>query len=507
MATMVTDDEVPAAAPAPKKKALPFKRTVARKQQSQQREEPNEGANNTEHDTDLDFFRHTDEVFPQILQEVSREASEVRDEKHHSRKRRKLSSSPVDSARLHTQSNTLGDSDDDDDLIMDVKGKGKEIVRPRRRSTPLELPAAPSAAETPGSSRTTRSKTAAPTRGSSRNPAGSPGVPVTILDSDDDDDDDVKPITFSPNKQRDSSNPATPARPVGASSTASSPIEILSNHNPNPDADADTDANANPPSGDDFSEWVTKARALQTSESQTAVVEVLTTSRIEGCDRPVRTRCRMNQAVQIILRAWIDRTRNPQVVIPDDVAARMFLTWKGNKIYGHSTLASLGVRVDAHGRLRDNYGEGYTRDGLHLEVWTQEAYDAYQESRSKERQVKLGAAEYEDYDDDIEGGGIDGLRQGRDGAEQVSVVQQPKKRIRVVLKTKDHEPVKLTAGEDTSVEMLIEVFRDQRKIGPEWDVSMWFDGERLEEDSVVTDLDIDPDDVNQLEVHVKRAGS
>jgi hypothetical protein len=37
-------------------------------------------------------------------------------------------------------------------------------------------------------------------------------------------------------------------------------------------------------------------------------------------------------------------------------------------------------------------------------------------------------------------------------------------------------------------------------------VAIWFDGERLDEDSSVADLDVDPDEANQLEVHIKKAG-
>ncbi|KAL2153022.1 hypothetical protein VTH82DRAFT_4177 [Thermothelomyces myriococcoides] len=492
---MVTNDEVPAQ---PKKKALPFKRTVARKQQSQQSQQSNDGeAKKTDGDNDLDFFRHTDEVFPEILREVS----ESKDEENHDRKRRKLSSPSEDPGHLHQQPVTLDESDND--LIMDVKGKGKEIVRPRRPSTPLQPSTAREVSESPGSSRaaprTADSRTSLP-----KNTSRSPNVPVTVLDSDTDDTNDVGVVkpTAPPSNRGDASGPTSPGPSHDIPSRASSPIEVL----PNPVTTA--------PSTDEFSEWVAKARALQASESHSAVVDVLTTSRIEGCDKPVRVRCRMNQEVQIILRAWIERTRSAaRVVIPDDVAARMFLTWKGNKIYGHSTLASLGVQVDAKGRLRNNEGEGYTRDGIHLEVWTEEEYAEYLENRGKKRASRLLAADEED--DNHHDSGVDtrrGMSRETDDApattqQQQQQQQQRKKGIRIVLKARDHEPLKVTTRDDTTVEMLVEAFRAQRNLGPEWDISVWFDGERLEEDSLVTDLDIDPDDVNQLEVHVKKSGS
>jgi hypothetical protein len=87
------------------------------------------------------------------------------------------------------------------------------------------------------------------------------------------------------------------------------------------------------------------------------------------------------------------------------------------------------------------------------------------------------------------------------------VVQQPRRRgVRIVLKARDHEPLKLTTREETTVETLIEAFRTQRQIGPEWEVAIWFDGELLEEEALVAEMDIDPDEANQLEVHVKKVG-
>jgi hypothetical protein len=145
------------------------------------------------------------------------------------------------------------------------------------------------------------------------------------------------------------------------------------------------------------------------------------------------------------------------------------------------------------------------RDGLHLEVWTEEAYSEYVEQRGKERALNLAG---EDEEEDGEGRSTEGNRAGEDGeGEKARASVQPtsrKKGIRIVLKAKDHEPLKLTTKEDTVVEALIEAFRAQRGLGPEWDVAIWFDGEHLDDDSLVADIDIDPDEANQLEVHVKK---
>lgn len=70
-------------APPPRKRALPFKRTVARKQSS----DADADAQRAGDDTDLDLFRHSKEVFPEILREVEEESQSQQDHK-----RRRLSS-------------------------------------------------------------------------------------------------------------------------------------------------------------------------------------------------------------------------------------------------------------------------------------------------------------------------------------------------------------------------------------------------------------------------------
>lgn len=68
-------------AESPKKRALPFKRTVVRKQQAVA------DARNAGDDSDLDLFRHSKEVFSEIL----RESQEAQALKSHGRKRLKVS--------------------------------------------------------------------------------------------------------------------------------------------------------------------------------------------------------------------------------------------------------------------------------------------------------------------------------------------------------------------------------------------------------------------------------
>jgi hypothetical protein len=469
MAMLTPEEDIVAKiAPTPRKRAPPFKRTVSRREQSSS--EPKK----PDDDNDLDLFRHSKEVFPEILREAE-EAEE--DDQQLDRKRKKLSSSSsTESPYARKRSTTLDASDDDDDLIMDVKGKGKEIISARRRpSTPVKPAAARATPKTPGTRRTPS------TRSMSKNPAGSPEALVTISDSDSD---DVQPTAPTPSSQS-KPNPSTPSR-QNPPTSSSSPVEILASPSP-------LQPPTSPNPTDDFSEWVAKARALQTAQTHQAVVQVFVTSRMAGCGAPLLVRRRLNQGVQLLLDVWTNSKRG-EMNIPDAVAAGLFLTWKGHKIYGHSSLAALGVQVDARGELRNSVGEGYCRGGIELEVWTEEEYGRFLASRGKERALMFGGEEEEEDGD----GGVGGV-------EDLEPVRERKRGIRIALKARDHEPLRMTTREETTVETLIEAFRTQREIGPEWEVSIWFDGERLDEDSSIADLDVDPDEANQLEVHVKKA--
>ncbi len=457
MADEVKDQE--AAAP-PKKRALPFKRTVAR--------EPKLSADaKTSEDNDLDFFRHTREVFPEILREAE-EAQERKEQEHQQRpqnKRRKLSSSPSDSPPAAPPRSATLEASDDDDLIMDVKGKGKEILPARQLRTPVKPASTRPPPRTPGSSGTNRTTPASTSRVASNN-AARPVVPIAIVDLDSDSDPEPAPIPA----------PSSPD------------LQEISPPSPDP-----------APAADDFSEWVAKARALQAAqETQDAIIKVMVTSPLASSAPPLIAKRRINQSVQLLLTVWVNRTRDAGIDIPEDVAAGLFLTWKGHKIYGHSTLASLGVEVDAQGEVRRGRGgaaEGYARDGILLEVWSEEAYEAFLAEKGKQRALEWGA----DEDDPV--ADSDGVPYEVEAEPEVP----RKKGIKIVLKAKEHEPLKMTTRDDTTVEVLVEAFRTQREIEPEWEVAIWFDGERLDEDSLVTEIDVDPDDVNQLEVHIKKA--
>lgn len=462
-------EESEAAAPTRRR----FKRTVPRK--------PLAEAESTLGDNgdDLDFFRRSKDVFVEAVPEPEQDDVENQHTSPNGPKRRKLSATPPTQPSQRREPSTVADNSDDDDLIMDVKGKGKEVIPARKLLTPKKPSSSTRPPSTPGSSHGTPRRSGL--RSSGLVP---PTAAITVIDSDDSDSDN---------------GPSTANKKPAPSSSA--PIPILSDLEDNDDETETATSGAVAP--DEFSEWVTKARALQQSPSQEAIVKVIITTRIPGLENhPLVIRRRLNQGVRLLVDVWLSKAQSI-TDMPATAAANLFLTWKGNKVYRNSTLASLGASVDGKGDIVAPPGEdGYLSEGIHLEVWTEDAYEEFLKGRGQARALKLGVIG----DGGSGSAGNDEQGEGaEDGEAELEVVAtQKKKGIRMVLKAKEHEPVKLTARDETTVAILAEAFRTQRDIGAEWEVTIWFDGEKLEEDTVVGDLDVDPDEANQLEVHVKR---
>ncbi|KAF5120460.1 hypothetical protein E5D57_013814 [Metarhizium anisopliae] len=74
-------------------------------------------------------------------------------------------------------------------------------------------------------------------------------------------------------------------------------------------------------------------------------------------------------------------------------------------------------------------------------------------------------------------------------------------KIRVILKARDLDNVKMTVRPETTVGTLITSFRTQRSIGPDKYIGIWFDGDILEEHARMEEAEID--DMDTFEVHIK----
>ena len=294
-------------------------------------------------------------------------------------------------------------------------------------------------------------------------------APVITLDSDSDD--DVKPcLTPIPTKHRDSS------------------IEI-SDH-----AFSERAVPVSEPEEDEFAEYVRKAeqkrardQALLRAGSEGATTkettEILISSEVPGV-KSVIIKITFDKPLRIVRETWIALQTKKGVHIPVDQYDDVVLTWRRKKVYNFTTLLGLGIRPRGDGHLiADSQG----RDGLsssksrvHMEAWTPELFQEMEAKAELQRRREAGEISDE---------------------EEARPEELPEVKLRVILKSRELEDVKLTIRPETTAETLVTGFRTQRHLGSEKDVSLWFDGEKLEEHVTMDEAEIV--DMDTIEVHVR----
>ncbi|KAI1806699.1 hypothetical protein F4811DRAFT_121257 [Daldinia bambusicola] len=219
------------------------------------------------------------------------------------------------------------------------------------------------------------------------------------------------------------------------------------------------------------------------------VVQILIHSQLEGI-YTLMFRRKLSQKLNIVYETWIEQQVAKHSVVPRSVLETMFFTWRGNKVYPHTTLQTLGIKPDRDGTLYPSWKgdqEGYHgRDKVFFEAWTQELYEGYLEEKEKQRLRDLG----ELVDDESE----------KAEAEQLQNSQGEQK-IRVLFKAKDQQPTKATVRPSTTAAQLVKLYRRLENIPENKTIELRWDGEVLDAETTVEEAEIE--DLDSLEVHVK----
>lgn len=247
-----------------------------------------------------------------------------------------------------------------------------------------------------------------------------------------------------------------------------------------------------PPEDDPFAEFVQKAaeeRARFAADNDK--IEIVITSTIEG-SKPACFKFLFDKALRLARDSWVGLQAKNRVPLDLEPGDEIILTWRRKKVYNVSTLLSLGIRprgdgrvaTDASNRHGDGLRNGATR--VHMEAWTPALFREMEQEEALQRRRDAGELS----DDD------------RTPSSPVEP-PQPEVKLRVILKARDLEPVKLTVRPETTVETLITGFRTQRAsaVGSDQEVVLRWDGEVLEEHMTMEDAEID--DMDTIEVYVK----
>ncbi|KAH7256881.1 ubiquitin-2 like Rad60 SUMO-like-domain-containing protein [Fusarium tricinctum] len=239
---------------------------------------------------------------------------------------------------------------------------------------------------------------------------------------------------------------------------------------------------------DEFAEYVRKAeeerarqRALQSNENaelKKETVKITITSMIPNSSI-LQVKYLFTKPLRVARDAWVKHQAKKGLSL---VADEVVLTWRRKKIYNTSTLIGLGIRPAGSGRIEadDQGSDGFqnNRTVVAIEAWT---LDQFQEmEHSEELQRRRDAGEL---------------------PEEEEIQAQDRHYFMIVLKGRDVDPLDCKVMPETTVDTLIAVFRKQRQISSEKEVSLWWDGERLEEHIEMEEAEIEDHDT--IEVHVQ----
>ena len=166
--------------------------------------------------------------------------------------------------------------------------------------------------------------------------------------------------------------------------------------------------------------------------------------------------------------------------------SELILTWRGSKVYNYSTLPSLGLRPYGDRVVADGHSrKGLSSDGMmvNMEIWTPDMFKKWEEEEERRRKIDAGELSDEDV------------------AAKEQEEQEAQVTLRVILKARELDEVRLTVRPATTVETLVTGFRAKSGLGADKDVKLWFDGEVMEEHVTMEEADIE--DMDAIEVHVK----
>lgn len=542
-----TDGTPPSGPPPRQKRALPFKRTAPRRLPDDPfRDNPVSGAAASREDDDdsLSLFRRSKEVYPIAIEdqeqrvrrkEEQRRRTSIEHGEEQSGKRRRVSLEVDDDhaagpAIPDRASPTSAGKDAGAEVLPPLPGaerahardKGSQndnfkpefFDRPRRPSDPADTIAAPDVQEP---SPVQIFDKAAPQPHQAQGNGNSPGPIVIDLDDDGDPFANIPPTTRQKDADSGDSDVEIVDEERGGADEYDHYIVLAREREAKAQAAAKAAAEAvvagvtvaGSLAGAGEFGTPDPARARRQLSADDPIITIMITSRIPSMS-PLCVERKLSQNMRIVRQTWIAHQRKKGVAISQALEDEVFLTWKGNKIYNTTTGTSLGLQVNSRGeimgsewsdKLRPGYGridDGYHRGGLHLEVWSEELYAEYLREKERERHKTLGEVVDDEDLDELDGGGP-----ARGGGETGDLNGGPDhgEKIRVILKAKELEPVKITAYAKTTALTMVAAFRSMRNIPAKNEISLRFDGEKLPDNSTIQDVEIE--DMDTIEVYIK----
>ena len=207
-------------------------------------------------------------------------------------------------------------------------------------------------------------------------------------------------------------------------------------------------------------------------------IEILITSRMEGT-KPLKVRRKLSQRLKEVRLSWFDKQIIDGQPIDPAYKATIFLTWRKIRLYDVTTCRALGFKMDGRGLLsRDRDGVG-AEGKIHLEAWTEEAWEYDQKRRAAKEKREQGGSDDE-------------------AAAQMAKDSVPK--TKVIMKARGMEDFKIAVKATTTIEKMIVAYRNAREVPDDKRIAVYFEGDELEPAIEIGQTDLE--DMDLLEVHI-----
>ena len=213
-------------------------------------------------------------------------------------------------------------------------------------------------------------------------------------------------------------------------------------------------------------------------------VQIFITSPIENT-QPLIVQRKMSQQLKAVREAWCNRQGFAQ-----EMQDTVFLTWKGKRLFDVSTCRILGVQVDSNGLLVDQAGSDMYRGDdeshdrhLHMEAMTESTF-----ADMKRRRERASLPQNDDENDD-------------DVVETEVAKPIAPTNVKIIVRAPEMADFRVAVNVTTRVKRIIGAFRTFHNLGPEREVLLQFDGESLDPDTVVSELDLE--DMDNIDAYVK----
>ncbi|DAA75187.1 TPA_exp: Uncharacterized protein A8136_1938 [Trichophyton benhamiae CBS 112371] len=222
-----------------------------------------------------------------------------------------------------------------------------------------------------------------------------------------------------------------------------------------------------------------KAASNPSPKKKDTVVNILITSNIQNT-KSLLVRRLLSQNLGEVRKAWCNHQK-----YDEETSDNIILTWKGRRLFDVTTCKSLGINdTDTNDNSvfdSSPFDMEEGNAGVHMEAMTEEMLE--------ERRRAAATAQ-------------------QDNSEEESEDEQPKARepadtdlVRITLKNPDLDDFRIKVRPSTQIGNILKKFRQVKEIPEHISVSLYFDGDKLDPDTLIEDNDID--DMDCIDVIMK----